>query len=115
MIILVDQDDVITNFQEELEELLKIKYSDIDVVPYEQRRDFYFWNNFPDDKKELIRDLENTPGLFRTVSIKEGAKQVLEIMLERGHDVKICTSPLLKNPTCVSDKYYWIETHLGEK
>src|SRR5207244_503536 len=55
------------------------------------------------------------PGFYRTLPATLGGKEVLEGMIEMGHDVRICTSPILASRTVVMEKYEWIEEHLGSE
>ena len=45
----------------------------------------------------------------------EGAVKALNEMLEEGHDMYICTTPVSKYQYCVHDKYYWVEKNLGKE
>lgn len=42
-----------------------------------------------------------------------GAVDALHEMVERGHEVRIVTSPWITNPTCASDKLAWMMRHFG--
>jgi 5'-nucleotidase len=37
----------------------------------------------------------------------------MEEMLAAGHDVRICTAPLTAFTHCVTEKYQWVQDHLG--
>jgi 5'-nucleotidase len=54
-----------------------------------------------------------TTPLNRDLPPITGATEALRALLEQGHDVRICTSPLNQYRNCVPEKYEWIERHLG--
>jgi len=52
-----------------------------------------------------------SPGFFRDLPVTAGAQEAVEHLLEAGCEVAVCTAPSLANPTCASDKLWWIERH----
>ncbi len=112
-IVLVDMDGVIVNLEEGLIKVMRREYPDILIPPPQDRTSFYFRNNFNIIYHNTIRDIETRPGFFRTLPPIPEAKEALLEMGSRGHDVIICSSPLLHNPTCASDKYNWLEENIG--
>ena len=51
------------------------------------------------------------PGFFRDLPVTNGAQDAVERLLDAGCQIAVCTSPSLANPTCASDKLWWIERH----
>ncbi|MGY4645341.1 5' nucleotidase, NT5C type [Cellulomonas sp. URHB0016] len=62
---------------------------------------------------DAVHAVTTTPGFFSTFAPVEGAVEAMNAMLDEGWDVRICTAPLLTNPTCASDKLAWAEDVLG--
>ena len=112
---LVDMDDVIANFEKRLLDTYKQTYPDKPFVEISERREFFFIEEqYPKDCKDLVIGIYEAPGFFRSLEPIEGAIDALQYMA-KDHEVFICTSPLLTNPTCVQDKYDWVNHSLGEK
>lgn len=74
---------------------------------------FYIEDQLPLEYQAQVRAIVNTPGFFRNLPVMAGAPEALNEMLDEGWDVRVCTAPLLSNPTCASDKLAWVEEHLG--
>lgn len=74
---------------------------------------FYVDDQVPADWRAAARDLVCEAGFFAALPAVGGAVAALSAMLEHGWDVRICTAPILANPTCTSDKLAWVERHLG--
>ena len=43
-----------------------------------------------------------------------GAIDAFYELLDKGHDVRICTSPITEFQYCVGEKFLWLEKHLGK-
>ncbi|MBL7100402.1 MAG: 5'-3'-deoxyribonucleotidase [Nanoarchaeota archaeon] len=114
MIVLVDQDDVLAEWDNFFTEHWEKKYPD---KPIEQGRSFYKYikGDYPEEYKSLAESIYCVPGFIRSLPpMPEGLEAVLE-MDKLGLDVFICTSPLSKYENCVLEKYEWVENHLGRK
>lgn len=75
---------------------------------------FYIEDQLPELYQPQVRDIVNTPGFFATLPPIAGGAQAMRAMLELGWDVRVCTAPLLSNPTCASDKLAWLDEHVGD-
>ncbi len=53
------------------------------------------------------------PGFYARLQPIPGAKKALREIRDAGHDVWIVTSPWVSNPTCASDKLYWVAKKYG--
>ena len=51
---------------------------------------------------------------YRSLSLIDAAIDAIHTMLDLGHDVRICISPLIEFPYCVPEKYAWVYEHLGK-
>lgn len=114
MIILVDMDGVLADFDQGFVDIWKVKHPDLTYVPVEERNTFYTYKQYPKELRPLTRDIVRAPKFFASLPPIEGALQGLKELAETGHDIYICSSPLISNPTGASEKYDWIKEHLGD-
>ncbi len=114
-IILVDQDGVLANYQAHHLALWRAEHPEKFWIPLEEVSDHHMDNLYPDDLKEALRTIPHRKDFFRNLPIVPGGKAALEEMLTSGHDVYICTSPLVIHQFCVPEKFAWVEEHLGTK
>ena len=113
MIILIDMDDVISDFDGEFYTRWNRLHPDKPVVPPEYRKCFYIKDELPEEYAGLVREINTAPGFINSLPEIHGAVQAVKEIAEMGHDVFICTSPLNAYQNCVKEKYEWIEKHLG--
>jgi 5'-nucleotidase len=114
MIILVDMDGVLADFEQGFINIWKVKHPDLPYVPVEERNTFYTYKQYPKELRPLTQDIVRAPNFFAALPPIEGALQGFKELAETGHDIAICSSPLIGNPTGASDKYDWIEENLGD-
>lgn len=113
-IFLIDMDGVIVDFEGHVYEQWERKYPSMPLVPRHERVNFYIDHDHPDDHRARLRKIMCAPGAFYNSPPFEGVREYLNQLVEFG-EVFICTSPMLSNKTCMQDKMYWIERHLGEE
>lgn len=113
MLVLVDQDGVLADMERNVYESLRRGRPDIPAVNPADRQEFYVVNDYPPEHRAAIQALIEAPGFYAAHPLMAGAKAALCGMLERGYDVRICTSPLIPWEHCVPEKFAWIEEHLG--
>ena len=112
MIVLIDMDDVITDFDGEFYRRWKLKYPDKYITPPSQRSKFYLKEESPPEYKEFITSIYTEPGFIRGLPPVDGAIEALKT-ISKEHTVFICTTPLDRFENCVLEKYYWILDHIG--
>ncbi len=112
-IILVDQDDVLADFEGEWIRRWQEIHPDLPFVPREQRAAFYVADDYPEHLREMVRAIHNSPGFIASLPPMPGAIEALAEMREAGFIVKICTSPLIRNRDALTEKHDWVERHLG--
>lgn len=110
MLILVDQDGVISNFDGRLVKLLGERHPEIGLLPLEEKRAFYLEDEYPDHRQKVI-DIYTEEDFFLSLPPVEGAIEGMRLLLELGHDVRICTSPVTKNDFCLHEKWHWVRQH----
>ncbi len=113
MIILIDMDDVLADFDREFLNVWKKKYPGKFYIPLEKRSLFYMKDQYPPGVWELVREVYTSPGFIRSLPAVPGGAEAINELSERGFDVFICTSPLSNYENCVLEKYEWVDEHLG--
>ena len=113
MIILIDQDDVLADFNQGILARWREKYPDKPYIPLEQLTEFYFHHNYPIESRDQLIEISHAPGFIKSLPPIQGGIEALAEMEELGNDVFICTSPLSHYENCVREKYEWVEEHLG--
>ncbi|HJX05377.1 MAG TPA: 5'-3'-deoxyribonucleotidase [Candidatus Nanoarchaeia archaeon] len=113
MIILVDLDDVLADFEKGFIDNWRKKYPDKPYIPLKERTVFKVDNQYPSELKHLVRETYCAPRFYRNLPLIKGGKEAIQEMKQKEHDVFICTSPLSRYEDCVLEKYEWVEEHLG--
>ena len=113
MLILVDQDGVLADFERGFVDSWTKAVPDHPAVPVESRKSFFIHEDYPEHLRPAILDVVTAPGFFAGLPPIDGAAEALTGLLEAGHDVRITTSPLRQWRNCVAEKYAWVEQHLG--
>jgi 5'-nucleotidase len=113
MLVLVDMDGVIADFEQGFLDTYMRLHPDKPYVPIGQRKSFYITDDYPAELSHLVNDILHSEGFFYGLNPIDGAIESLNNMAEK-HDVFICSTPLLKNPTCVQEKYDWVKDYMGD-
>jgi 5'-nucleotidase len=113
MIILIDMDDVLSDFDGEFYTRWNKLHPDKLIVPPEERKCFYIKDELPEEYTRMIRDINTAPGFISSLPEITGGVKAIKEIAENGNEVFICTSPLNAYKNCVLEKYEWIEKHLG--
>ncbi len=113
--ILVDQDGVTTDFEKGLLNEWRTRFPDRPYVPLAERTTFYPRDQYPEEFKNDLEAIYLAEGFYRNLPPIDGAVEALREMRSRGHIVKICTSPLSRNPYCIPEKMQWVKQFLGEE
>lgn len=53
----------------------------------------------------------HTRGLFSNLELIEGAKDGIQTLLNRGHDIVFVTKPVGHSLSCVAEKQSWVDKH----
>lgn len=116
MIILVDMDGVIADWNSEYDRLLDLAgQSAMEIPRTDNQHTFDLFKDRTEEQKKVVLGVMNHPGFYRDLEPIPGAKEALEEMLALGHTVYLVSSPFPSNPTCASDKYDWVMKHYGEE
>ena len=113
MVILVDQDDVVADFDGGFLNKWREKYPDEFFVPLDRRKSFYTREDYPPHLRDKVENIYLAPGFYENIPPMPGAFAALAEMAALGHEVWICTAPLTKYENCVLEKFRWVDKHLG--
>ncbi|WP_189535915.1 5' nucleotidase, NT5C type [Paludibacterium paludis] len=113
MLILVDQDGVLADFERGFYDTWRAGGHDFPGIEPAARRCFYVRDDYPREYREKVDAICAAKGFYLDLPPVEGAVAAMRAMLEMGLDVRICTSPLQRYRHCVPEKYEWVERHLG--
>lgn len=105
--ILVDKDQTIADFNKNLCILFKLLHPDVEVKQA-NLTSFYFRDNFPQVYGPDIAAIHNSQSFILSLPLIRGARKAIYEMIDQGHQVIICTSPLDKNPHCMPETKVWI-------
>jgi 5'-nucleotidase len=120
--ILIDQDGPLADWESEFLRRWKCQYPELPCVELDNRRKFRAVQDYEDlgktpEEKALMRSraesIYHERGFYENLPVVDGAVAALNEMLQQGHDVKICTSPLSVFRNCVLEKYEWIQKYFG--
>ncbi len=114
MIILVDQDGPLADFQKGFLEKWRARFPNEFFVPLHQRKNFYVRDDYPENLCDKVENIYCEPGFYLNLQPVKGSVEAVNAMLELGHDVRICTSPLSRYENCVLEKYQWVEKYFGK-
>lgn len=111
--ILVDLDQVMTDFEGGLERAMRHQHPECPLMPYEQRT-VGFSNHEPEHQSfgYIIRQIVDTPGFYIHLEPMPGALEALAALHARGHWIHLVSSPLY-NGHCAGEKLLWVQRHLG--
>lgn len=113
MLILLDQDGVLADFEEGFRSSWSELLTSFPAVPLGSRRTFRVRDDYPQRLRGQVDAIYQARGFYRGLPPISGAIEGVRAMLAAGHDVRICTSPLDLYSHCVLEKYEWVEHHLG--
>ncbi|NLE46046.1 MAG: 5'-3'-deoxyribonucleotidase [Chloroflexi bacterium] len=115
MRVLVDMDGVLADMDAGLERDWQALYGDEPLIPTEDRMGAHFAGGHPADRVRRLRSVAAAPGFFLSLPPIAGSVESVTAMREMGIDVFICSTPLSEYEHCVTEKYQWVEGHLGRE
>lgn len=115
MLILLDQDGVLADFEHAFLDAWRIRYPDIPPVEFENRKSFHILEDYPPELRSRAEAIYTAPGFIRNLPPVPGAIEAARELIELGMDVRICSSPLHQYENCVAEKYHWVERQFGRE
>lgn len=94
--ILVDQDNVLANFNEGFLIAWRKKYPDRPFIPLDKRQTFQIRDDYHKDFKEDIEDIYSSPGFIRNLRPIPGAIEALRAMQEIEYNREVSGKRRLK-------------------
>ena len=114
MLILLDQDGVLADFEQGFYDAWNASMgTEFPAVELQQRRSFYVRDDYPAHYANAVQAIYTRPGFYRDLPPVAGAMDAVKMLCDMGHDVRICTSPLNQYRNCIPEKYEWVEHYLG--
>jgi len=113
MLILIDQDGVLADFERAFHTAWQRAGHDFPAVALERRTSLHVRDDYPQALYGEVEAIYTAPGFYRDLPAIAGALDGMRELLEAGHDVRICTAPLNQYRNCVAEKFEWVEQHLG--
>ena len=113
-LILSDMDGVLADLETGFWTQFEAAFPDAPKRAQANAREFKIDTQISSEWTEKVHSITNAPGFFAALQPMPGAVEALNAMLDEGWDVRICTAPLLSNPTCASDKFAWADEILGD-
>lgn len=113
MIILIDLDGPIADFETGFLNEWKRKFPGCFFAPTEKRRSFYIKEDYPEELREKVDEIYHNKNFILNLPIAPNSLEAIKEMVSRGLDVRICSSPLSNYKNCVGEKYQWVENNLG--
>ena len=111
-LILLDQDGPLADFDAALNRVLVDLGHDAEsLVATEWDYTNDVTRHFGPEAASALDLARLAPGFFRDLPVTHGAQAAVTRLLDAGCQVVVCTAPSLANPTCASDKLWWIERH----
>lgn len=111
--ILVDMDGVIANWNKRFLELSSELFPHIDFPFAKEFTNWDLTHGLDAEGIAAVYHVMNVSGFYAELEPTPGAAQALNEMLDEGYHVSLCTSPMVTNRTCASDKIFWAEEHIG--
>lgn len=104
-------DNTLVDFDGGLLNVWRKRYPHEFFVPLSERTTFHPHNDYPENLQSKILDICHGEGFIRNLPPTSGGIEAVHEMLQKGHDVRFCTSHLLTYDPCVLEKYQWIEKY----
>jgi 5'-nucleotidase len=114
MILLVDMDGVIADFEKGHQRMCHKRRLPLEVEAL-NRKEWDILEAIPEEFRDYVLDGWHAPGFFRDLPMIEGAYEAMHKLVVMGIDVWICTAPLTNHATCAEEKLAWVRDHLGRE
>jgi len=107
---LIDQDGVLADFVEGF----KRAWATHGLPAYFEAWEQWDMNHYvPVQHKPMVDVVMSQPGLFRHLPVMPGAVDAVLGLMNAGHKVWICSTPVHDSDTCENEKKAWLREHFG--
>ena len=116
--ILIDMDNTICDFDAEVVRRFSERFPGQTMLSTSSatRRNWGIAEDLDDPfYKEEVKKIFRATGFTESLPPIAGAVDALKQMLAEGHDVRLCTSPLVNQPMGVGEKFVWVAAVLGDE
>jgi 5'-nucleotidase len=108
-------DGVIANLNAAFEFAWASRYPHRALFPESVQLSPRILDGYPDEYRGDIYTILSSPGFTQSMPEIPGAIEAIQAMALAGFQVYICTSPLRNYLYNVSEKFAWVDEHLGRK
>jgi 5'-nucleotidase len=115
MIILIDIDEVLADFEAALTSEWQKLYPHTLLFPSGSRKHYYIGQDEEGNKSELVSKIIHREGFFEQLQPLPGAIDAIKLMQHYNHQIYLVTSAGVSYPNAASEKYRWVERHLGKE
>ena len=113
MIILLDQDGVLADFEHAFIDAWRARHPDIAPVAFDDRKSFYIREDYAPELRAQGRSHLHRARLHPQPAARARRAGRSERAAGAGHGRAHLHSPLSQFENCVAEKYLWVEKHLG--
>lgn len=115
MIILIDQDGVLVDFEQGFLKSWREKFPRELFIHVEDRKSKSLFDDYPACLKEKISSTYQAPGFYINLPPIPGGRDAIRKIIELGHDVFICTTSMSHFENCIVEKYTWVEKYFSRE
>jgi 5'-nucleotidase len=112
-VVLVDQDGTIADFERALLDAFRAKHPGAPFIDVADRLEISARKQYGREWGPAVDAIMKTEGFYLSLPVITGAPHAFDEMLQAGHEVFVCTSPLSGTRWCMPEKLAWVEKHLG--
>jgi len=115
--ILIDMDGVLCDWEPHFLHHYRKRWPEREFIPLEKRRSFLVRHDY---KEQLgitnPNEVYEEPGWFLSLKPVTNAVEMFRYLKSREDlEVFVCSSPITNYKHCVTEKYQWVEQHLGRE
>ena len=114
MIILLDMDGPLADFEGGFLTKWKEKHPELSYIEKHDRNTFDVKKQYPTEYVKFVREIYTSHGFIENLPVIPGSIDFIRDVIELGHEVFICSTPTSTYDPNVIEKYRWVENNLGK-